>query len=201
MPRSSVSVDSDLADRLSDEAGKLGMTVYGLANECLKEDLSIFDEKGTPREIYSSWKMNKLTKEIGGFPLFTVDLITALVSALQDVSKENLLKIWFEQGLNLGTFLKVEYPNEQDLMKLTEHLAASLALKKLSFQRVTTDDEEQSDKVVYSMQFMGNFGLELTKCIEQYLRGIFANYAFQIVDSKVGAGVVELRMQVMKSNR
>ena len=32
---------------MSEEAGKQQMTVYGLANECLKADLAIFDEKGT----------------------------------------------------------------------------------------------------------------------------------------------------------
>jgi len=175
------------------------MTVYGLANECLKADLEIFNEKGTPKQIYPYWKMNNFAKEIGGFPLFTIDLVTALVNALQGMNKENLLKIWFEQGLNLGTYLKIEYPSEQDLAKLMEQLEISLSLKKLEFRRVLAREEEESNKVEYSLRFIGSFSLELTNCIEQYLRGIFANYPFQIVDSKVGAGVVELRMQVLKN--
>ncbi len=190
MPKSSISVDSSVATDLSDEATKQGKTLYGFANECIRSVLSVCKEGGNIQEIYSSWKIAKLSKEFGSTPIFSRELLDAIVRLAYANEKEKLLELCFQYGRNYGIFLSINYPKREDLVRLTELLQPATP-SRVSELKVVQNKEENTE---YVFRYVSALSMELTECMERYLRGMFSAYSLKTTDSKIGVGIIELRL-------
>ncbi|HZW58183.1 MAG TPA: hypothetical protein VFF30_17980 [Nitrososphaerales archaeon] len=191
MPKSSISVDSSVATDLSDEATRQGKTLYGFANECIRSVLSVCEEGGSVQEIYSSWKIAKMSKEFGSTPIFSRELLDAIVRLAYSKEKEKLLELCLQYGKNYGIFLSMNYPKREDLVRLVSVLQPATP-SRVSELKVVQNSEDDTAEFVF--RYVSALSLELTECMEKYLRGMFSAYSLKTVDSKVGVGIIELRM-------
>lgn len=191
LPKSSISVDSSVATDLSDEATRQGKTLYGFANEAMRAILSVCGEGGTPQEVYASWKLARMSKEFGGIPLFSRELIDAITRLTYATDKEELLKVCFDCGKNFGVFLTVSYPNREDLLKLIEQLQFAFPSR---VTELKVSDSETGDAPEYTFRYISTLSRELTECMESYLRGMFSIYSLRVAKSKVGLGIIELKL-------
>ena len=191
MPKSSISVDSSVATDLSDEATKQGKTLYSFANECIRSVLNVCAEGGGVQEIYSSWKMARMSKEFGSTPIFSRELLDAIVRLAYGSEKEKLLELCLQYGRNYGIFLSMNYPRREDLVRLVGLLQPATPSRVSELKVVNS---EQSDKPEFIFRYVSALSRELTECMEKYLRGMFSAYSLKTIDSKIGVGIIELKM-------
>ncbi len=191
LPKSSISVDSSVATDLSDEATRQGKTLYSFANECLRGIISISREGGVPPEIYPSWKLSKMSKDFGGIPLFSRELIDSVVRLAYSSDKSKLLEVCRETGRNFGIYLSVNYPKREDLLKLVDQLQYAFP-SRVTELRVMEDENRDT---VYVFKYVSSLSKEMTECMESYLKGMFSAYSLEVSNSKVGLGIIELRLR------
>jgi hypothetical protein len=194
MPKSSISLDSSVATDLSDEATKQGKTLYAFANECIRSVLKVCEEGGNLQEIYSSWKLAKMSKEFGSTGLFSRELLDAIVRLAYSKDKEQLFEMCLQFGRNYGVFLSMNYPKKEDLVKLVEQLQPSTPSRISELKAVPTED----DRLEYVFRYVSSLSAELTECMARYLTGMFSAYSLKTIDSKVGVGIIELRLSPTK---
>jgi hypothetical protein len=190
MPKSSISIDSSVATELSDEATRQGKTLYSFGNECIRSVLAICKEGGNVQEIYSSWKLAKMSKEFGSTPLFSRELLDAIVRLAYTHEKEELLRLCIQYGRNYGVFLSMNYPKREDLVKLVGQLQPATPSRVSELKVVSGDGEE----IEYIFRYVSSLSMELTECMERYLRGMFSAYLLKAVECKIGVGLIELRL-------
>ncbi|MGI0090516.1 MAG: hypothetical protein ACREBS_02295, partial [Nitrososphaerales archaeon] len=193
LPKSSISVDSSVATDLSDEATRQGKTLYGFANECMRSIISVCKEGGIPQEIYPSWKLAKMSKDFGGTPLFSRELIEAVVKLAYSSDKKKLLEVCGECGKNFGIFLSVNYPKREDLIKLVDQLQFAFPSRVTELKSVR--DENDEDRVRYVFRYISTLSKEMTECMESYLKGMFGAYSLRPTSSKIGLGIIELQFE------
>jgi len=191
MPKSSISVDSSVATDLSDEATRQGKTLYGFANECIRSVLSVCKEGGSVQEIYSSWKLAKMSKEFGSTTLFSRELLDAIVKLAYGQEKERLLELCQQFGRNYGVFLSMNYPKREDLVTLVGQLQPATPSR---VSELKTVRGEGDDDLSYVFRYVSALSMELTECMERYLRGMFSAYSLKAIESKIGIGIIEIKL-------
>jgi hypothetical protein len=189
MPKSSISVDSSVATDLSDEATRQGKTLYGFANECIRSILSVCREGGTPSEVYPSWKLAKMAKEFGSTMLLSRELMDAIIRLTYSTNKEKLIELCEQYGRNYGLYLSMSYPQRDDLVKAVEQMQAASPGRVIDL-KVLRDD----NKVEYVFKYVSQLSSEMTECMEAYNRGMFSAYSLKVTKSKIGVGIIELRL-------
>lgn len=193
LPKSSISVDSSVATDLSDEATRLGKTLYGFANESLREIVSVCREGGVPQEVYPSWKLAKMSKDFGGTPLFSRELIDSVVKLAYSADKKKLFEVCADCGKNFGIFLSVSYPKREDLLKLIDQLQFAFPSRVTELKSVR--DENDEDQIRYVFRYISTLSREMTECMESYLKGMFGVYSLKATNSKIGLGIIELQLE------
>ena len=190
MPKSSISIDSSVATDLSDEATKQGKTLYAFANECLRSVLKVCEEGGNVQEVYSSWKLTKMSKDFGSTQLFSRELLDAMTKLAYSSHKEELLKMCESYGHNYGVFLSINYPKKEDLVNLVAQMQPATPSRVSELKVVRGEGGETA----YVFRYVSTLSSQLTECMEKYLRGMFSAYSLKTVESKLGMGIIELRL-------
>jgi hypothetical protein len=190
LPKSSISVDSSVATELSDEATRESKTLYAFANECLRSVLSVCKEGGSVQEIYSSWKLARMSREFGSTPLFSRELLDAIVRIAYSKEKETLLELCQQYGRNYGVFLSMNYPKKEDLVKLVGQMQPA-GPSRIAELKVVPDSGGRTE---YSFRYVSSLSAELTQCMERYLTGMFSAFSLRTISSKIGVGIIELKL-------
>ena len=191
MPKSSISIESSVATELSDEATREGKTLYAFANECLRSVLKICEEGGNVQEIYSSWKLATMSKDFGSIPLFSRELLDAMCKLAYGLEKNKLLDLCLQYGRNYGVFLSINYPKREDLVRLVQVMQPASPSRISELKVVENKGDERSQ---YVFRFVASLSMELTECMEKYLRGMFSAYSLDTIESKLGVGIIELKL-------
>jgi hypothetical protein len=182
-------VDAKLAKDVSDEATREGKTLYAFVNEVLSDILEVSREGGNPREIYSAWKLSKMSREFGNVPLLSKDLFEKLVEQVYALDEKKLNEIFFESGKNFGTFLAMSYPDADQIASLMNRLRSVLPSRLLQMDIVNT---ELGKECVF--KYVSSQSEQLTVCMKEYIVGMFSAFDLELKSCRIAPGVIELRM-------
>ncbi len=197
MARTSIAVDQAVADSLAREAEKQNKTLYGLANESLADVLKICDDGGSTKEIYSSWDFGRILKDTDSLPVPGV-LIEKIVKRMYSVDSKWLLEAMYDEGAKIGSYLKLRFPDFEDLIPRLFDLQGYLPVKRVEFEPVSAT----TDKMVISIRILGaGPSLEATECAEQFLKGLLSQYPYRITYSRITEGIIEARIMRDKKSR
>ena len=188
MARTNISIDQEVAASLSDEAERENKTMYALSNESLKVILSICRSGGRPEDVYTSWMFTRILKDLDTVPT-PGDLVEKLLKKLYEVDKNWLLKTWFEEGMRIGTYLRMSSPKMDDLS------AEAKDLSKVGLLPVKRVDIEALGDGEFNVRVVGaGLSEESTSCAEQLIKGILGAYSLHVVRSKMTEGIIEMRV-------
>src|ERR1039457_918727 len=104
MGRSNSAVSDEIANRLSKISERENKTSYAVANECLGATLEICEKGGHPDEIFGSWMMNHIGKDIGAFQWIGRNLMERVVRNFAQLNPEKFAQVWREAGFNFGVY-------------------------------------------------------------------------------------------------
>jgi hypothetical protein len=204
LPRTNISIDAGVASAISDEATKENKTLYAFANESLREVLNVCKEGGSPNEIFSAWRFTRILRDVESIPI-PGDLVEKCIKRLYEVDKEWILKLWFEEGLKLGTYLRMYFPKLDDLAHEAEEFRDLLPVRRVEVQEseAFVEEEERGEnaraggklKSVVIRAVGAGLSIESTKCSEQLIRGIVSAYSLSIVSSNISEGIIELKAE------
>ncbi len=52
----------------------------------------------------------------------------------------------------------------------------------------------EEDRSEYVFRYISSLSRELTECMESYLKGMFSAYSLRAVNSKIGLGIIKLKL-------
>ncbi len=139
--RSTIALDGELVARLSNLAEKKRVSRYSLANECISTMARVVEEGGAIDDLYGSWRIMRLSREVGGFPLIPRNLIDGMASKLLAIDKDWLLKAWYEEGVTFGGILKLRFQDPSALGAEVLRLFPSSS-RRLDIQKRTAGREK-----------------------------------------------------------
>ena len=189
MARTNISVDEVISKALSDEATRENKSQYGLANEILESALKICAEGGNPKEIYSSWRFLRLSKEIDTVPL-PGSLVEKMVKKLYASDKDWVSQIWFDEGKRIGAYLRMFSEKIDELSGVVGEFQSFLPVKRIEFGRIETGAGKSE---VFVRAIGAGLSTESTTCAERFISGIVSSYSLRVTSSKISEGIIELR--------
>ncbi len=190
MARTTISIDQVIADSLAREAEKQNKTLFGFANESLADVLRICEAGGSTKEIYSSWDFGRILKDTDSLPVPGV-LIEKIVKRMYSVDSKWLLDAMFEEGVNIGSYLKLRFPDFEDLIPRLFDLQSFLPIKRVEFEPISTT----TDRMTVSVRVLGaGPSLEATRCAEQFLAGLLSQYPYEITQTRVTDGIIDAKI-------
>jgi hypothetical protein len=190
MGRTTISVDQAIADSLGGEADKQNKTLFGLANESLADVLKICEQGGSTKEIFSSWEFGRILKDTDSLPVPGA-LIEKIVKRMYSADSKWLLDAMFEAGVNIGSYLRLRFPNFEDLIPRLFDLQSFLPSKRVEFEAISTTTE----RMTISVRVLGaGPSLEATKCAEQFLAGLLSLYPYRITETRVTDGIIDAKI-------
>jgi hypothetical protein len=192
--RTNIAVDDGVAEQLSFEAGKENKTQYALANESLLAVLEVAKGGGNPRQIYPSWKFVSMMKDVGCLVLPEA-LVEKLIGRMYTIDKDWLLKAWYEEGVRLGSFLKMSAVNPEDLSRVIGEFQVLLPAQKIEFKKISGNEGYRKfDGSTFEIRAMGvGNSVESTSCADQFIKGIFYAYSLEIIEEKVSRGIINIK--------
>lgn len=186
--RSNIAVSDDIARRLSKIAEQEGKTSYSFANECLNEALNICEGGGSPGEIYSSWIMNRIGKDVGALQWIGRNVMEKLAGECTRLDDKKFQQIWFDAGFSFGVYLQICYPTVEDIVELIAKLKHSFTVGRVELVEVGDPDERKT----ITLTVVSSFSMELLKLLSEYWRGILSAYGLTVIESRIGAGSVKI---------
>ncbi len=197
MARTSIAVDKAIADSLAQEADKQNKTLYGLANESLGDVLKIWEEGGSSKEIFPSWDFGRILKDTDSLPVPGV-LIEKMVKRMYSVDSKWLLKAMFDEGVKIGSYLKMRFPDFEDLIPRLFQLQEFLPVKRIEFEQVGTS----TDKMKIAIRILGmGPSLEATECTNQFIKGLLSRYPYKITYTRITEGIIETTVTKEETKR
>lgn len=189
LTRQNVMVESDTAQALIAHASVRGMTLMALMNEILEAVARVYRVGGSADEIYSSWNANRMSKEIGGAPFVPQNLVQRMVERIYQSDREWISKECFEAGRFIGRHLRAFYPAIEDLQGEIATLPPFFAEQGLEVQRLQ-DTGGRQGKIQVRAAVDPEPGL--TACAVRLIAGLLSAYSFQIVETRVADGSIEV---------
>lgn len=190
MARTNIAVDEKTADLLADEATKENKSLYALTNEALDAVLRVCSYGGSPKEVYASWRWSRILKDTDAIPL-PGDLMEKLMRKTFLSDKDWLLKVWFDEGKRVGSYLRMYAEDFQQLISRVDELHGFLPVKRVEFER---KEDERGVSMVVRIVGAG-FSVESTSCTEQFLLGLLSAYPYKVVKSRVSEGLIEVKAE------
>jgi len=195
VPRTNISIADEVADELSAEAMKRNKTLYAFANESLTEVLRVCKLSGEPREVFTSWKMGRMLKDVDAVPL-PGDLVEKTIKKLFITDREWLLRTWLSEGARIGSYLRMGYQDLPALAQAAVEFQGLLPLRRIEFR--SAEGAEQRGRLIVRALGAGQ-SAESTACAEQFIRGIAESYGWSVKSSRTAEGIIEL--EVSKERR
>ena len=187
MPRTTIAVDAAIADFLAGEASKQNKTLYGLTNESLTEVLEVWKDGGASKEVFPSWFFGRMLKDTDSVPVPGV-LIEKMVQRLYAVDRKWLLEAMFEAGAEIGSYLKLRFPNLEDVIPRLFELQAFLPIRQAEFQELSATTE----RMTIAVRILGaGPSVEATECTQRFLKGILSQYPYKIAFTRIAEGIIE----------
>lgn len=189
MSRTNVAVDAELAEDLSAQAVAQKKTLFGLTNEVVQNALRVLHDGGAAAEIYPSWKVLRISREVAGVPLLPRNVLEELVQHLYATDKDWLLRVWYEKGQRLGEHLRMFYANPDELATAIEELRTVLPLQRVEFRRGASAEDRRSRVVV---RLVADLSQQLSECAERFVVGVLFSYSFRPEESRITQGIIEI---------
>jgi hypothetical protein len=190
--RSTIAVDGELVARLSHVAEKKKVSRYSLANDCVAMALKVLDEGGNVEDAYGSWRIMRLSKEVGGFPLIPRSLIEGMASKVLATDKEWVMKAWYDEGVVFGGVLKLRFQDPSALGSEVLRLLPAFS-RRLDIERSEGEKGEG-----YSVNLVADFGEDLMLCLERFIQGVFSVFGMTNIDSQVSRNILQMLFQAQK---
>ena len=186
--RTNISVDEVISKSLSNEATRENKSQYGLANEILESGLKMCAEGGNPKEIYSSWRFLRLSKEIDTVPL-PGSLVEKMVKELYSSNRDWLLQSWFDEGKRVGAYLRMLSERIDQLSGVVGEFQNFLPVKRIEFGRI----DEGGRSGIFVRAIGAGLSTESTTCAERFISGIVSSYSLRVTGSSISEGIIEVR--------
>ncbi len=197
-----IAVDDEIASRLSKIAEREGKTAFALANECLGASFEICEQGGKPEEIYGSWKMNRIGKEVGAFQWIGRNLMEQLVREYGLSEPEKFSKIWRDAGYNFGVYLQICFPQIDDVVSLVEQLKQSFTIGRVQFVERTPNSPQEDH--IFALNVVASLSAELLTFLAEFWRGLLSAYGLDVYDKIIATGAVRIffvsREKLQKAN-
>ena len=188
MPRTNISISDETAERLSQEAIRRNKTLYAFANESLEAVISICRLAGEPSQVFSSWKMGRILKEIDAVPLPGY-LVEKLVKRLYESDKDWLLKAWAIEGDRIGKYLQMSYADISELSRAVMEFQDLLPMKRIEVKEAGPPGSKR-EMVIRAIG--AGLSAESTACAESFMRGLLGSYEWSVKASRISEGIIEL---------
>jgi hypothetical protein len=192
--RSTIALDSELVARLSRLAEKRKVSRYSLANDCIATTLRLLEEGGNIDDAYGSWRIMRLSREVGGFPLIPRNLIEGMASKLLASDKEWMMKEWYDEGVVFGGILKLRFQDPAALGAEVHRLFPSFS-RRLEVQK---KDSEKGEG--YAVNLVADFGEDLMLCLERFIQGAFSAFGMTNIDSQVSRNILHMFFEAQKES-
>jgi hypothetical protein len=191
LARTSISVDSKIAEELTNEAIRLKKTVYGFTNQSLEAILKVCKQGGTLDELYPSWKMNKMERDIAAPTLLTPNLIEWMILQASKHEEEQLHQAWFRAGKELGTYVKLDNPSVEELTRLIDDIQKAIPVKSVKLYYNASED-------TFVWRLVSLYSQDFNVCSSYLLEGVLSAFSLVLTGRTVSGGVLELRAKTEK---
>ncbi len=188
MTKQDVYVESNTAQSLAAQASSRGKTLYSFTNEVLDVALRVLGQGGNENEIFPAWKTSRVSKDIEGAPFLPGSLIWKMVERLYRSDPEWLLGEWADAGRRLGERLRILHPTLEDLQAGLSGLQSLIAERTIEVQRKPGG----KDRAGIRLRVVTDLTPELAACGERFLEGVLSAYAFQVTETQVKDGTIEI---------
>jgi hypothetical protein len=183
-PRVSISVDRDVGEKFSLQAGRAGKTLYAFANEWLATASKISSEGGTSERTMDEWEVCSVFRDEEVVPL-PADFVEELVEGLCETDRGRALRTFGTLGDNLVSLLKIYAPDMEKLADLARGFARVAPLKRLDI------DWTNGDSIVLSVVGAGR-KFEVTECAFEFVKSILNGYGYAITAHELGVGTIRV---------
>lgn len=191
MARKVIAVEEAIADSIAKEATRENKTVYGLTNELLEGALKVCKEGGSPKEIFPSWNFGRTVRETDALPV-PGTLVEKMMMRVYASDSKWLLSEVYGHGVKIGSYLRLRYPNLEDLVPRLFELQTFLPIKRLEFEEAG----ESAERVLIAIHILGaGPSLEATECAEQFVRGLISQYPYRLTDVRLTEGIIEAKVE------
>jgi hypothetical protein len=187
-------LDGELVARLSRIAEKKKVARYSLANDCIAMALRVMEEEGEVDDAYGSWRIMRLSREVGGFPLIPRNLIEGMASKLLASDKDWIMKSWYDEGVVFGEILKLRFQDPSELGSQILRLLPSFS-RRLDIQKNESDKGEG-----YSVNLVADFGEDLMVCLERFIQGVFSVFGLTNIDSQVSRNILRMLFEAQEES-
>ena len=189
MPRTNISIADGVADGLSAEAMKRNKTLYAFANESLEAVISVCKLAGEPSDVFPSWKMSRMLKDVDAVPL-PGDLVEKLIKKLYAVDRDWLLKTWAREGGRIGNYLQMSYAEISQLSEAAIEFQGLLPLKRVEARSIAGGERPRMNLHAIGL----GLSEESTECAAQFIKGIVESYGWSVKGSRGSEGILELEI-------
>lgn len=188
MGRSSIAVDSSIAEQLSKLAEEKHMTLYSLTNQILQVSLEMLREDYEPMDLKNLWQVYRILRDVDAVVL-PADFMDTLIAELYRTNKDELLKRFYQLGRDVGKYLQVVSEEFDAILHIAQKVSRFFPLKKVEFKYLSND--------TYEVSVVGAGGrVETTWCMYEALRGILEEYGANIKDESVTKGLIRVRISL-----
>ena len=184
MTRSSLSVDSGVADEFSLQAERAGKTLYAFANESLSAITKISQEGGNPEEFYKIWRVLSILRQVDVITLPS-DFVDDLIERLYKVDSAGTKAKFKELGSSLVGLLRMAAENIEDLAPLAKDFGFIIPIKRFALT-LPKPGLVQVDVVGAGK------AIETTQCSAEFLKAILEGYGYAIIKEELHPGTIRL---------
>ncbi|MEM1945350.1 MAG: hypothetical protein QW756_07385 [Nitrososphaerota archaeon] len=186
MARSSIAVESGIAEQLSKLAEEKHMTLYSLTNQILQTSLEMLREDFEPEDLKNLWQVYRILRDMDAVVL-PADFMDTLIADLYRINKDELLKKFYQLGRDVGKYLQVVSEEFDIILHIAQRFSRFFPLKKV-------ESRYQGDGS-YEISVVGAGGrVETTRCMYEALKGILEEYGATIKDEVITKGLIRVRI-------
>ncbi len=163
------------------------MTLFAFANESLTSIAKIAAEGGNPADLYQTWRVLTILKEVDVIPLPS-DFVEGLIRELYVADKESVLLKFRELGASVVGLLKIAADDIESLTTLAKDFSAIIPIKLFSMS------EKQNGAIEVDVVGAGK-GVETTECSSEFLKSILNGYGYSVTREELNRGAIRLWAQ------
>src|SRR5437899_2738564 len=184
MARTNISVDQQVFEKFSSQAGLQNKTLFAFANESLATISRICVEGGSPVELYSLWRSFSILKQVDVITLPS-DFVDELVFKLYSVDKVSLLKMFQNLGASLVGLLRIAAEDLDKLAELAKDFTAILPVKHFKISKQDADSLE--------LDIVGaGRKIESTECTFEFVKAVLNGFGYNITKHEIGIGTLRI---------
>ncbi|MCS7143016.1 MAG: hypothetical protein NZ920_04385 [Aigarchaeota archaeon] len=185
MPRTTLAVDSRLAESLSEIAKARRVTLYALVNNLIENSISLLREGVDIKSISELWSVYKMMSQVEGV-IVPGEIFDYLVAALYETKADELKERFRRLGYDIGTILKLYAGTPEELVKVGVTFLKYLPVKGIEYKNLGDN--------AYEIAIVGvGRRMETTLCMNEFLHGLLEAYKVQVVNEEITQGFVRIR--------